>query len=722
MPTAKKYSIKASSYIINLLGDELIGSDSLALFEIVKNSYDADSKNVVIHLNHIQSSDGNIIIEDMGNGMTTDIIENVWLTIGTDYKRKELKKSPIYHRTSLGNKGVGRLAAYRLANKIKVETQPREDMFGSVLTINWNTLVQSGSSIEDLAVNVEHGVANLIPCGHGTRITLSDLKCHKWNATKVKALVGQLQGILNPFSATDSFSIEVKSDDSIIQEWIDSVTPSSEIVKNSLFKFNFSISQSNSNAEDFAFLDWKYSFNPINFPSSAKVDVSSKEGKQPLGIDAKEFLAYDKDIKERFFLKNELLNKIGKITGCFYAFSREGKILDLIYGSGKRTLINNYLDQNGGVKIFRDNIRVYNYGEANDDWLSINQSRATKMNAHFAKNQIIGAINLNLEKTKDSLVEKTNREGFIENETFDVLTRIVKAIFQHFERTSASDKEKLLKVIDKNSITRKIGFSETIKELEDKLKAKNLDTEFSDLVGKVKKDYDNMRNVMLSSGMNGLNLTIVFHEVEREMGFIRNDIMKKDCDLDNIRLRIKSLMDLMEKFMPLLTRSRISSVKASKYAERVSSIHQSRFNYHDVIFSNRFTCPDINDFIIKGPSGLILSALSNLIDNAIYWTRERRVRNSESFKSAIMITSDTTHFDGPAIIVADNGRGFQMEPDEMILPFRTLKPSGMGIGLYYVSLVMETVGGKILFPDTKDLGLPEVYDGACVALVFANNN
>lgn len=45
MTTKKKYSIRASSYIINLLGDELIGSDSLALFEIVKNSYDADSKN-----------------------------------------------------------------------------------------------------------------------------------------------------------------------------------------------------------------------------------------------------------------------------------------------------------------------------------------------------------------------------------------------------------------------------------------------------------------------------------------------------------------------------------------------------------------------------------------------------------------------------------------------------------------------------------------------------
>lgn len=161
---------------------------------------------------------------------------------------------------------------------------------------------------------------------------------------------------------------------------------------------------------------------------------------------------------------------------------------------------------------------------------------------------------------------------------------------------------------------------------------------------------------------------------------------------------------------------------ASKYVERVLSIHQTRFRYHEIIYSDRLQSQEANDFMINGPSGLILGALSNLIDNAIYWSCERKVRENRSQKPALMITSDTTHFDGPAILVADNGRGFQLEPDEMVLPFRTLKPSGMGIGLYYASLVMETIGGKLLFPEIHDLGLPEVYDGACVALVFPNNN
>lgn len=722
MITKRKYSIKASSYVINLLGEELIGSDSLALFELVKNSYDADSANVIIHLNDILSKNGKIVIEDSGNGMTPEVIEKAWLTIGTDYKRRELKISPIYHRVSMGNKGVGRLAVHRLAHKIVVETQARGDLFGSKLIINWDKLINEGSHIEDLGVSVNHGLTNLINGGHGTRITLEDLKNHNWNSTKVKDLVSKLQGIINPFKENDNFKIVIRSNSEDVQRWIDSVTPSSEFFANSLYRFDFKLSLSSEQDEDGVSFLWKYIFNPVNMPSDSKVLPRQIEKNEGLMIDGKAFLNYDKGSVERFYLKNKLLKDFGTIEGSLYGFSSEGKILDLIYGAGKRELLKSYLLRNGGVKIFRDGIRVYNYGEPNDDWLGINQNRVRRMGNHFSKNQIIGGISLSLEDTKKTLVEKTNREGFIESESFDLFTLIIKSVYSYFEKCAISDREKLLAFTDKTSVTKKIGFSETIQALEKKLEAKNLTKEFSTLVGRVKKDYDNMRNVMLNSGMNGLNLTIVFHEVEREMGFISHDIMKKGCDLDNIRLRIKSLMELIEKFMPLMRNSKNATVLASKFAERVARIHETRFSYHKVIFSNRFTDEKSSDFQITGPAGMIMSALSNIVDNALFWSRERRAKDGDEFKPAVMVAPDLVHFDGPAIIVADNGRGFQMDEDEMILPFRSLKQNGMGIGLYYTSLVMEIVGGKLLFPDIDSLDLPSVYNGACVALVFSNNN
>lgn len=63
------YPVKANSSIIHLLGDELIGSDILAIFELVKNAYDADAENVTVHFN-IDNGERVIIIEDDGCGMS----------------------------------------------------------------------------------------------------------------------------------------------------------------------------------------------------------------------------------------------------------------------------------------------------------------------------------------------------------------------------------------------------------------------------------------------------------------------------------------------------------------------------------------------------------------------------------------------------------------------------------------------------------------------------
>ena len=52
------------------------------------------------------------------------------------------------------------------------------------------------------------------------------------------------------------------------------------------------------------------------------------------------------------------------------------------------------------------------------------------------------------------------------------------------------------------------------------------------------------------------------------------------------------------------------------------------------------------------------------------------------------------------------------------MPFKSTRPGGMGLGLYFVNMVMEMVGGKLLFPDKEELSLPKVYNGAIIALVF----
>ena len=87
----QSFPIKATSHILNLLVDELIGSDSLAIFELVKNSYDADAENVTVSFIDLNTPDQKIVVEDDGNGMSLDIINNVWLTVGTITRKKKRK-------------------------------------------------------------------------------------------------------------------------------------------------------------------------------------------------------------------------------------------------------------------------------------------------------------------------------------------------------------------------------------------------------------------------------------------------------------------------------------------------------------------------------------------------------------------------------------------------------------------------------------------------------
>lgn len=716
-PSIDNYRIRTNSHIINLLGDELIGSDSLALFEIVKNSYDADANVVTISLRNLFSEDRSIVIEDDGNGMTPGVIERAWLTIGTDYKRKSVKVSPVLHRTSLGNKGVGRLAVHRLANRILLETLPRGFKIGSRLCIDWDDLINSSEEVEGLSVNVENNIPNLLNGKNGTRIILTQLREDSWTKSKVTQMVRKLQNIINPFEPSNQFKIEINSNIYQVQQWIDGVRTPVETLSDCLYQYSFTLEKGNK-ANGLAQFSWHYRFNPKNFPPSSEIVPRENSRVEELLINGNIFHEIDLQSMDKMLLRDSDLDGIESISGTFYAFNLDGKIIDLSYGSGNRGKIKEFVSEYAGVRVFRDGIRVYNYGEPADDWLYLDQSKTKRMGSHFAKGQTVGAINLSLEDTKDTLKEKTNREGFIENTCFERLVAIVQTVFSHFERLSIKDREKINAYQHDTVAQRKIGFSETVDQLEESIKKLRLEQQLGGLVKKVRRDYDDMRDVMLNSGMNGLNLTIVFHEVSREIAFIGKDITRTDCDIESIRKRVEALNDLIEKFMPMLKQTRKITLKASALAERAIAIHKNRFSFHKI----KFECPMLEsqdkDFKVYGVGGLLLSALSNILDNAIYWSCENAEREGGEFEPSILLSTDLQTFDGPALIVADNGAGFKMEEDEMILPFRTLKPSSMGVGLYYVSLVMNMVGGKLIFTNQKELNIPDKYNGACVALVF----
>jgi hypothetical protein len=122
--TTKTKPFRANAHLLKLLGDELIGDDRLAVFELVKNSYDADATVVDVTLN-LKEEQSNIIVWDKdGNGMDENTILTKWMEIGTDSKRNQNKiRSKKFDRLPLGEKGIGRLAVHKLGTKLIVNTK-----------------------------------------------------------------------------------------------------------------------------------------------------------------------------------------------------------------------------------------------------------------------------------------------------------------------------------------------------------------------------------------------------------------------------------------------------------------------------------------------------------------------------------------------------------------------------------------------------------------------
>ncbi|HBO9053352.1 TPA: ATP-binding protein [Pseudomonas aeruginosa] len=691
-----KQPFRPRARILQLLGDELIGSHKLAVFELVKNSYDAGANEVSVVLDLSDSDNPRIIVKDDGDGMSLQTIQDVWLVPGNDHRkaqRESLIRRGKYHRLPLGEKGLGRFAVHKLGNLIRLTTRAA-GLPEYVVEINWEDIIDQPFLDEAPITIKQRSPEVFVGDSTGTLIEISDLRNKGWKRGEVRSLYKQITSICSPFEGPESFvaTVDVPGH----EEWLRGLLDTDAILSRAPWKFNFDISVSGE-------ITWNYEFRSI-----PGINLEGRKvGKTNAGL-----LLPKNGSKQRILADKEYLLGVGPIKGEFYVYDREREVLKLM---SDVQMLTDYLDENGGVRIYRDGIRVYNYGEPGVDWLGLDLRRVNRPTRKISNNLIIGVIHLSLKDSR-ALLEKTNREGFVENDAMLRLESLVLSSLAVFETERDIDKERVRKAISKSSDPVAANIERPIEELRGAMRKHGVLETFEPYINKLEEDYHSMQETLLAAGMSGLNLAVVFHEVERGVRTLHRAI-EDGADIQGAARQAKDLTKLLDGFSGLLRRDDQKAHDARKLILRARDLNLSRMRFHKVQLECPFLETEEKGFSSIFPFGLVLNALVNLIDNALYWLQVRWP-DSESSSRKIYIGISNDFELGPAIVIADNGPGFQDDAENMVRPFFTRKAAGMGLGLYYANLAMGLSGGLLAFPDKEEVELPAGFDGAVIALIF----
>ncbi len=103
--------------VLNHLGLNLYSNTPAVLSEVIANSWDADASQVSIHCNQ---EDDVITIIDNGCGMTLEDINRKFLCVGYQKRKNGEAITPIYKRSVMGRKGIGKLSLLSIADTIKI--------------------------------------------------------------------------------------------------------------------------------------------------------------------------------------------------------------------------------------------------------------------------------------------------------------------------------------------------------------------------------------------------------------------------------------------------------------------------------------------------------------------------------------------------------------------------------------------------------------------------
>ena len=696
---------KPRARLLLQLGDQLIKNESIALLELAKNAYDADASVVSIIMRQPDSLDDCYIeIEDDGFGMNADIVENVWLEPGSSFKQEqyeERKATPNFHRLPIGEKGIGRFGAHKLGNVIEMTTK-RADNKEVYVKIDWRQFLKE-KYLEDVPIKIiERDVPLYFTNGRaGTRIVIKGFR-KLWERSMARDVQRAITSLTSPFNSVDSFTPLFD----VIEKpgWFDGILTWEGVKDYALFEFDVTIQGS-------SITDFSYKFTP--WVSMTKLREHEVDKSNPL---VENYLTLE-DGKEPINLNQY---KIGSIHFKGYIFDMDTFIMKM--GVSDKTGFKNYLKTNGGIRVFRDGLRVYDYGEPENDWLSLDHRRFQQPSKAISNNQIVGAIEIKRADSAD-LVEKTNREGFVSNDAYNAFKNAILHVIDIVEILRQTDKKNLKEIYGPTPKSEPVMslLGEAQRYVEEKIKDSEVKEEIKKYLVKIERDYKLVTDNLLMAAGAGLNMSVVIHEIDKIIYEV-DKVLKAEKASERALKLVQHLSTLIDGYADLIRRSEQTNESVVNIVNQALFNTEYRLHTHEIETVKKFLDLPANQSIrCKVARNLLIGAIMNLIDNSIYWLDQKAFKKQEekepfSKKICIDVIDDDSYVH---ILVADNGTGILLPTEEITEPFVTGKKNGagMGLGLHIASEVLNAQGGKLSFPEWGEFDLPAEFEqGAKVVL------
>lgn len=667
-----------------LIGRDLITDRVTALFELVKNSYDANAQNVNVIFENVGAgkTDSLIRIEDDGYGMSFEDIRDKWMVIGTSSKRSHPYSPEPYNRKCVGEKGIGRFAVDKLGDKVSIITKNTGTDKWLKVDVDWSSYFNEPQEREDIRLftDVENAYSYSEAENQnisGTRLVITSIR-EPWTKKEIEHLLHEISKIVSPF-ANLSYPFKVRV-----------VAP------------EFGIDQEPVRTMD--------DFN--NATISLKVDFDEDKKLQ-------QSIYYDKE-KNAFGHRLIPFKSFGGIRMRIYYFDE----------SARRKYRNDFPnDPIDGFKVYRDGIIATPFAETNEnpdqkrDILGIDKRVWQDIFSRIGTREFLGVIDIT-KKGNPQIIDATNRQDFVDNDEYREMKKFIitqlnalqdyKVEMRKAKRdnaqeglqTASDDINSLMDAINE-MVAQKPELKPTVDPLIKQVRktGRSVKTAINEQK-KALEDFTRKENIymsIMSLQQFAINIT---HAVRTTLNQIRDRVeffyryYPNPEEEEWFSLYAKEMFERF-KVLNRVINYMLSYSQSNLTPEEVDlkATFEEILNDYDDVFSREGITlqtgfPD--KLVLNANRQFFRDILQNLIDNSVK-------AMTESLQKVIRCSYEVRN-EMLEILVSDTGVGIPTEDREQVFALyytTTEKQGGAGVGLYIVKTRVQSLGGSVSVIDSE---------------------